>query len=77
MPRHSNQDWSLPEGTPNEGGGRTHSYDAIHSALLMDIRDELRTLNRVFACPNFIRIPRVLDAIRRNTAKKKKPNPQK
>lgn len=29
-------------------------------ALLMDIRDELKKLNAVFACPNFLQMPRSL-----------------
>lgn len=40
-------------------------------ATLMDIRDELKELNAVFRCKNFQRIPAKLDAIRRNTARKR------
>ena len=40
-------------------------------AVLMDIRDELQTLNRIFGCVNFQRIPRVLDTIAKNTTKKR------
>jgi hypothetical protein len=44
----------------------------------MDIRDLLREINRKVTplrhldCHNFLRIPRVLDVIRRNTNKKKR-----
>jgi hypothetical protein len=42
-------------------------------AVLMDIRVELQTLNRVLACPNFQAIPQTLKRISRNTAKPRKP----
>lgn len=48
----------------------------VHSALLMDIRDELKSLNRILSCSNFLDIPFKLDAIKKNTTKakrKKKP----
>ncbi len=50
----------------------TTLFDGAQLAVLMDIRDELRQLNRVFECHNFLRIPRVLDSIRRNTHKIKR-----
>jgi len=43
--------------------------DGVTAALLMDIRDELQTLNRLLACPNFTQIPTTLRAIRKNTTK--------
>lgn len=33
--------------------------------VLVDIREELRKLNRLLSCPSFINIPGKLDAIRR------------
>lgn len=72
MARHKDTEWSLPEGSPNANGGTTHTWDTIHSALLMDIRDELKSLNCLLHCMNFIRIPQKLDAIRRNTSKKRR-----
>lgn len=76
MARHKDLNWSLPEGVPNSSGGRTHEPINVHSALLMDIRDELRAMNRemralnaTIQCPNFIRIPRKLEAIRAAIAK--------
>jgi hypothetical protein len=60
--------WQNDNGTfPNE--------QVVH-ALLMDIRAELKELNRtmrVLQCPNFLEIPRALKRIGRNTAKKRKP----
>jgi hypothetical protein len=72
MARHANEEWSLPEGTPNGDGTSRHSWDSIHAAILMDIRDELKKLNSVFACPNFRRIPWVLDEVARNTRRRYK-----
>lgn len=41
--------------------------DEARFAVLMDIREELRSLNRLFSCHNFIRFPRILDKIVENT----------
>lgn len=45
---------------------------AQHLAVLMDIRDELKALNLLLHCQNFQNIPFKLDAIARNTKKKRK-----
>lgn len=71
MARHKDQNWSLPEGTPTAQGGREHQWESIKVALLMDIRDELKSMNAILHCSNFIRIPQKLDEIRRNMEKKK------
>lgn len=52
--------------------GTTPTDDA-QLAVLMDLRDELKRLNAVLHCSNFLAIPHKLDAIKRNTAKKRKP----
>lgn len=72
MARHKDQNWNLPEGTPTANGGREHQWNSIQVALLMDIRDELKSMNAILHCSNFLRIPHKLDEIRRNTAKKRK-----
>ncbi len=59
-----NTAWSVWKDDSN-----TYDADQVQRAILLDIREELRTLNRVFACPNFLQIPRVLRSIRRNTYK--------
>jgi hypothetical protein len=64
MARHKDTIWNLPEGGPDG-----HQWNSIHSALLMDIRDELKQLNTLLHCENFISIPRILRSIRRNTTK--------
>lgn len=61
--------WPIPV---NEHGGIT-TWEQVQVALLMDIRDELQTLNIVLRCPQFQLIPHKLDAIRRNTTKKRRP----
>lgn len=45
----------------------------VQLALLNDIREELKRLNAVLHCPNFIEIPSILRTIRKNTTKKRKP----
>jgi hypothetical protein len=47
-----------------------HEWDGMHNsvsagtlAILQDIRDELKTLNRTLACPNFLAIPHTLRRI--------------
>ncbi len=59
--------------------GRSISHEDIQLALQMDIRDELkilsgemRKLNSLLHCSNFIAIPGKLDRIGRNTAKPRK-----
>jgi len=65
--RKKNFNW----GIKTNGDGSTPTQDA-HLATLMDIRDELQRLNSLLHCSNFVAIPRKLDAIKRNTAKKRK-----
>ena len=58
-------DWEL-------GNGPRFSWEAVHTALLMDIRDRLTQLKSILECPNVQDIPRQLRAINRNTRKKAK-----
>lgn len=71
MARHKNTDWNLP-------GPQLENWSQASVAVLMDIRDELQALNRIIGCPNFIRIPQILDQISKNTTKprKRKPKPK-
>lgn len=63
--RHRNVDWTLhPQ-------GNSVSWEGVHAALLMDLRDELQRLNRLLSCGNFASIPQVLRDIRRHTTKPK------
>ena len=65
--RFKNANWDLAN--PN---GEIGTWEKAGIAVLMDIRDELQTLNHVLRCPNFLAIPNKLEAIRRNTAKTRK-----
>jgi hypothetical protein len=62
MARFKDLEWSLP-GDDSTAGVSVPS-DVVHSALLMDIRDELRRLNRLLGCTNFLDVPRTLRDIR-------------
>lgn len=55
MARYANRDWSLPESGLN-------TWEQVNVALLMDIRDQLRSINARLSC---YRIPRALDAVTR------------
>lgn len=61
----------------NQDGSWPPEYAAL--AVLQDIRDELRTLNELLACPRFLAIPNRLEAIERNTRKprRKRASPRK
>ena len=67
MARFKDVNWSLRE----TASGQPHSNDDVTQAILMDLRDELKRLNVVFACERFQCIPHVLDQIRRNTTKRR------
>lgn len=54
-----------------------NTYDAWQLAALAQILTELRRLNALLHCHNFVAIPRKLDAINRNTAKPKRKKVQK
>ena len=68
MGRHKNRNWNLPDGDK----GNIRAWDYVPIAVLMDIRDELQTLNAVFACYNFQSIPRELRSIKRELATMRK-----
>ena len=72
MARHANMNWTLPEGQPDGTGGRTHQWEVIHTALLMDLRDELRSLNALLHCQNFVTLPRELRGLRRDLKAQRK-----
>ena len=60
MARHKDNQWNC---------GENATWDGAKLAVLMDIRDELKRLNGLLNCQNFIGIPKKPDAIRKNTAK--------
>ncbi len=59
MARHKNFQWSV---APADNDGR-HTWDSIRVSILLDIRDELQQMNRIWGCHNFQRIPQILDVI--------------
>jgi hypothetical protein len=61
--RHKDAQWNC---------GVEPTVDGAQLAVLMDIRDELKAINRVLGCSNFLMIPSNLDQIRKNTAKPRK-----
>lgn len=71
--RHKNVDWNLPDGDSVRSGWRTHQWESIHAALLMDIRDELQRINARLNCHETLAIPRHLKRIVKNTAPKPGP----
>jgi len=62
-----NIEWKVSDET-----GATTNWEAATVAVLMDIRREIQTLNRLLACPNFQAIPGRLKRISQNTARPKK-----
>ena len=66
--RKKNMQWHVVDAAGSVYG----NYDATICAILLDIRDELQTLNKVFQCRNFLDIPGVLRSIKTNTTKRKK-----
>ena len=60
--RRAGINWTIGDGKSN----LVSSSDAA-LAVLMDIRDELKVLNRLLHCTNFQAIPFKLDAIRKGT----------
>jgi len=65
--RLKDTEWTF---TPDSNGN--HSTAAATLACLMDIRDELKRLNSLLHCGNFLSIPRTLVAIKQNTTRRKR-----
>lgn len=63
--REKNANWAVRDRT-----GNIYNQGA-HLAVLMDIRDELQSLNSLLRCSNFMGIPHDLRLIRKNTTKRK------
>lgn len=72
MPRFKDAHWDLT----SEPDGKL-TLERIRAALLMDLRDELKRINRTLSCRNFQSIPSLLRRIASNTAKKRKPKAKK
>jgi hypothetical protein len=46
------------------------SWDRTHAAILMDIRDELKAMNRRLNCQEFLLIPSYLRTVIANTTRR-------
>jgi hypothetical protein len=67
-------DWNVDTSiTIQDDGRHTAPTETIMMCMLATIRDELRRLNHVLQCPNFIAVPAKLDQIAKNTRKRRKP----
>lgn len=64
--RLRNETWTV---SPDVNG--RYSFDAAKLQVMQDIRDEIQKLNALLHCHNFIAIPRKLDAIVKQTKKRK------
>jgi hypothetical protein len=64
MARFKDVEWNL-----QGENGNIATWEGIQIAVLMDIRDELKSLNGLLRCQNFLQIPTILREIRRNTAR--------
>lgn len=72
--RRKDQSWKI-----GHGDGMPVAIDQAQLAVLMDIRTELKQLNAVLSCSNFVRIPTTLRSIDRKLTKpkRKSPDPRK
>ena len=61
----TNSEWETPEGF-------AFTWEHVSIEVLMDIREELRKLNAIIGCQNFIEIPKTLRSIDRKVTKPKK-----
>jgi hypothetical protein len=65
--RAKDWDWTIRKNSQDY-----YATETAQLAVLMDIRDELKQLNRVFACHNAQDIPNILRRIDKNTKKRKR-----
>ena len=61
MSRYKDNNWKLPE-------HKVQTWEQAGIAILMDIRDELKQLNRLIGCPNLLDILHTLKRISHNIA---------
>jgi len=63
-------EWDLQLHINDDGSHADHA--TLQLAVLCVIRDELKKLNSLLHCSNFVEIPSILRAVKRNTTKKRK-----
>ncbi len=75
--RGRNVEWELK---PDPGTNK-FSWNQVHAGVLMDIRQELRTLNALLGCHRFMAVPTTLKeiraAVRRLPVRGKKARPKR
>lgn len=64
-----NIEWEL---LPDPGTTSQYSWDKVHASILMDIRAELRSINRTLLCYETQSIPRTLRSISSKLTKPRK-----
>lgn len=69
--RKKNLNWFIANEAGQTYSSVQHGRDGAAVAVLMDIRDELKQLNSLLGCSNFVSLPNVLRQVRDNT----KPRP--
>jgi hypothetical protein len=69
MPRFKDVNWDLPGDGQNN---RVNTWEQAGIAVMMDVRDELKQLNRLLNCRNFLQIPWELYEIRKAVQRKKR-----
>ncbi len=70
--RRKDANWDIYGDAQWEGVWKDSYYQAMQLSVLMDLRDELKRLNTLLHCGNFVRIPFVLDGIAKNTKRPKR-----
>jgi hypothetical protein len=65
MPREKDTNWSI-----DRSSNGNYDMTSAHLAVLMDIRDELKSINSVLHCRNFLDLPFAIRKIDRRLAKK-------
>ena len=70
MARFKDINWDVTAATSDPQAAKDVHEATL--AVLMDIRDELKILNRVFQCGNALAIPDLLRDIKKNTTKPKR-----
>lgn len=67
--RRKDGNWIVTD--DSEGMRGLTTWSQVQLAVLMDLRDELKSINRRLNCSETLGIPRTLRAIQRNTTKRK------
>ena len=64
--RPRNVDWAVWQSSDGK-----YDSDSVQRAILLDIREELRTLTKLLNCKNFVEVPAILRRVVVNTTRKR------